>query len=79
MPPLKLIIEDIFFSPWAFIALVTIMFLWPLREKKRYAHPKLKWFLIVWGCLFLFSSTFFYQLFSYPLKQIIPERQKKNT
>lgn len=74
--PIKLIIEELLFSPLIFFIFILGVILWPLRGKKQYHHPKLLWLLGICFLLIFLSTETFFQWFSYPLKQMIPESQK---
>lgn len=77
--PVRVILEILIFSPFIFIALSLLIWFWPIR-KKDHGHKRkilLRRNFILWMILFLGSSTGFYRMFSFPLKQIIPVSEKK--
>ncbi|MGK5095339.1 YdcF family protein [Deltaproteobacteria bacterium TL4] len=73
---LKLVIERILFGPSIFLFVLVILVLWPLKNKQRDDHPKYQWLLILWVLVLVLTSTPFFRLFSYPLRQLIPPNQK---
>lgn len=73
--PTSLVIEHLIFSPLVFVIFVLLALLWPIakRPKKNY---RLRWMVFIFLGLFLVSSHGFFQIFSWPLKQLTPESQK---
>ncbi len=73
--PLKLIIEELFFSPAPFLILLLILAgaswrrnAWTLQTKT---------LLAVWAVLLLSTSSWFFQWFAYPLKWLTPDSTRK--
>lgn len=72
-----LVIEHLVFSPLVFILPVFIILLIrPAKGQKGRWSRRTKWFAFFWGLLFLMSSSWFFQLVSWPLKQWTPESKK---
>jgi len=74
--PIELIIENLIFGPLIFIILVLLALIWPIRRKRNGKNPRIKWILSIWIILILFSNTWFFQLFSWPLKLLTPASEK---
>ena len=72
---LKLALESLIFSPLAFLVALLGVFLARFFRKRTSSSFILNGSLLLWALLFLFSSHFFFQLFSYPLKQITPKSE----
>lgn len=75
--PIALIIEHLVFSPLVFAIFMLIALLWPIEKKKLHKNYRLRWIVVISVGLILVSSTWFFQLFSWPLKQLTPVNQKQ--
>lgn len=77
MSSLSLIVEHLLFGPLVFLSIGLIILLWPVKEQRKKKQSKTKWFLALWLILFVGSSTWFFQLVSWPLKEWTPKSQKQ--
>ncbi len=76
---IPLIIENLIFSPLIFCIPLFIILIWPsrpARKGKRKANTKVRWVIAIWIILFILSSRGFFQLFSWPLKELTPASNK---
>ena len=73
---IALIVENLIFSPLIFGIFFLITCCLPFWRKPRRKNTRLIWMIVLWLVLFFSSSTWFFQLFSWPLKQWTPSSRK---
>ncbi len=76
-PSITLIIENLIFSPLIFATLVFLALIWPIQRKRRAKEPRIKWIISLWIVLLILTNTWFFQLFSWPLKRLTPVSEKR--
>ena len=74
---IALILENLIFSPLIFGILFLITCCLPSWRKPRGQNSRMMWMSVLWVGLIIASSSWFFQLFSWPLKQWTPDSQKK--
>ncbi len=72
----ELIIEHLIFSPFVFLLGLILILFWPKAWKKK-QNTKSKWLIGLWGIALLLTSTSFFQIFSWPLKENTPANNKQ--
>ncbi|MBF0279551.1 MAG: YdcF family protein [SAR324 cluster bacterium] len=75
-PSIALIIENLIFSPLVFAVFVLLAVVWPVRRNRREKNPRIKWLVSICLVLIVLTNTWFFQLFSWPLKFLTPASEK---
>ena len=75
-PSIALIIENLVFSPLVFAILVLLALIWPIQRKRREKNLRIKWIISICVVLIILTNTWFFQLFSWPLKLLTPASEK---